>query len=400
MEGGVTAPAGFMVAGVYAGIKSRSHAWPLDVMLMTCDGTASAAGVFTTNKTVAAPVVVSRDNLERSGGRAHAIVCNSGCANACTGDAGLQVARSTVEFVARQLGCRPEEVLVASTGVIGVDLDLDKVMTGVTAATAALSRDSHHNATLAIMTTDPFPKEAAVRVETAAGTFHVGGMTKGSGMIEPMMATMLGFLTSDARVEPTLLKRALRAAVGDTFNAITVDGECSTNDSVFAMASGKSGVVIDESLYPAFEDGLRAVSRELALGIVRGGEGATKLITIRVTGAREWTHAERAARTIANSLLVKTAVHGGDPNWGRLVAAAGRSGVPFELSRASVHIGGIVLFEKGQPRDSNAEKAAAYLRGTDIDIDVDLGTGGPEQATIWTCDLSAEYVRINADYRT
>ena len=247
IEGGITAPAGFMAAGVYAGIKSLSHAWPLDVMLMTCDGTASAAGVFTTNKTVAAPVVVSRDNLERSGGRAHAIVCNSGCANACTGDAGLQVARSTVDFVARQLGCRPEEVLVASTGVIGVDLDLNKVMTGVTAAAAALARDNHHDAMLAIMTTDPFPKEAAVRVETAAGTFHIGGMTKGSGMIEPMMATMLGFLTTDARVEPALLKRALQAAVRDTFNAITVDGECSTNDSVFAMAGGASGVVIDDA---------------------------------------------------------------------------------------------------------------------------------------------------------
>ena len=400
IEGGITAPAGFRAAGVYAGIKPSTHAWPLDLMLMTCDGTVSAAAVFTTNKTIAAPVVVSRENLDQSGGRARAIVCNSGCANACTGDAGMRVARATVDFVARQVGCRPEEVLVASTGVIGVDLDLNKVTTGVTMAAAALSRDSHHNALLAIMTTDPFPKEAAVRVETAAGTFHVGGMAKGSGMIEPMMATMLGFLTCDARVDPALLKRALTAAVKDTFNAITVDGECSTNDSVFALASGESGVVIDTASYPALEDGLRAVAKELALGIVRGGEGATKLVTIRVTGAREWTHAERAARTIANSLLVKTAIHGGDPNWGRLVAAAGRAGVPFELARASVRIGGIILFENGQPRDSNAGQAAGYLSGKDIDIEVDLGTGGREQATIWTCDLSAEYVKINADYRT
>jgi glutamate N-acetyltransferase/amino-acid N-acetyltransferase len=253
---------------------------------------------------------------------------------------------------------------------------------------------------LAIMTTDPFPKETAVRVETAAGSFVVGGMTKGSGMIEPMMATMLAFLTCDAQVEPALLKRALSAVTRDTFNAITVDGECSTNDTVFAMANGASGVAIDESSYPALEAGLRAVSKELALGIVRGGEGATKLVSITVTGAREWAHAERAARTIANSLLVKTAIHGGDPNWGRLVAAAGRSGVPFELSRAAVHIGGIVLFENGQPHDANAERAAAHLSGKDIDIELDLGTGGAERATIWTCDLSAEYVRINADYRT
>ncbi|RPI56944.1 MAG: bifunctional glutamate N-acetyltransferase/amino-acid acetyltransferase ArgJ [Acidobacteria bacterium] len=400
IEGGVTAPSGFKAAGVYAGIKPATHAWPLDVMLLTADRPVSAAAVFTTNKTIAAPVIVSRDNLEASKGRARAIVCNSGCANACTGDAGMQVARSTVQFVADQLGCRPEEVLVASTGVIGVDLSLKKVTYGVAKALPVLSRDAHRNAVLAIMTTDPFPKETAVRVETAAGTFHVGGMAKGSGMIEPMMATMLGFLTCDAQVDPAVLKKALTAVTRDTFNAITVDGECSTNDTVFAMANGASGVVIDESLYPALEAGLREVSKELAIAIVRGGEGATKLVSIRVTGAREWGHAERAARTIANSLLVKTAIHGGDPNWGRLVAAAGRSGVPFELARASVRIGGIVLFEHGQPYDSNAEKAAAHLAGKDIDIEVDLGTGGAEQATIWTCDLSAEYVRINADYRT
>jgi glutamate N-acetyltransferase/amino-acid N-acetyltransferase len=400
IDGGITAPAGFKAAGVYAGIKPKTHAWPLDVMLMAADGPVSAAAVFTTNKTVAAPVVVSQDNLRRSGGRARAIVCNSGCANACTGDAGMRVARATADFVSHQLGCLPEQVLVASTGVIGVDLDLAKVTSGVRSAAAALSRESHRDAMLAIMTTDPFPKESAVKVDTAAGTFHVGGMTKGSGMIEPMMATMLGFLTCDAQVQPALLKRALAAAVRDTFNAITVDGECSTNDSVFVLASGASGVVIDETLYPALEAGLRAVSKDLAIGIVRGGEGATKLITVRVTGATDWVHAERAARTIANSLLVKTAVHGGDPNWGRLVAAAGRSGVPFDLARAAVHIGGIVLFEDGQPHDSNAEKAAAHLSGKDIEIEVDLGTGGQEFATIWTCDLSAEYVRINADYRT
>jgi glutamate N-acetyltransferase/amino-acid N-acetyltransferase len=253
---------------------------------------------------------------------------------------------------------------------------------------------------LAIMTTDPFPKETAVRVETSAGTFHIGGMAKGSGMIEPLMATMLAFLTCDAQVEPAVLRKALAAVTRDTFNAITVDGECSTNDTVFAMANGASGVVIDEASYPALEAGLRAVSRELALAIVRGGEGATKLVRIRVEGAKEWAHAERAARTIANSLLVKTAIHGGDPNWGRLVAAAGRSGVPFDLARAAVRIGGIVLFDKGQPYDANAERAAVHLSGKDIEIELDLGTGGAEHATIWTCDLSAEYVRINADYRT
>jgi glutamate N-acetyltransferase/amino-acid N-acetyltransferase len=397
IDGGVTAPAGFRAAGVLAGIKASPQ---LDLALVVSDMLASAAGVFTTNRAQAAPVLLSKMNLERSEGRARAIVCNSGCANACTGDAGFNVSKSTAEIAARLFGCRPEEVLVASTGVIGVDLDLGKVSKGVNKAAGVLSKEHHHEAARAIMTTDPWPKEHAVRVETAAGVFHVGGMAKGSGMIEPLMATMLGFLTCDAKVEPAVLRKALTAAVRDTFNAITVDGECSTNDTVFALANGASGVVIDEALYPALESALRAVSRELALGIVRGGEGATKLVAVRVRGAREWAHAERAARTIANSLLVKTAVHGGDPNWGRLIAAAGRAGVPFELSRAAVRIGGIVLFEDGQPHDENAPKAAGHLNGTEIDIEVDLGTGGAEQATIWTCDLSAEYVKINADYRT
>jgi glutamate N-acetyltransferase/amino-acid N-acetyltransferase len=395
--GGVTAPAGFKAAGVLAGIKASPQ---LDLALVVSDRLASAAGVFTTNRAQAAPVILSKMNLERSEGTARAIVCNSGCANACTGDAGFEVSKSTAEIVAGLLGCRPEEVLVASTGVIGVDLDLGKVSKGVTKASSVLSRERHHDAARAIMTTDPWPKESSVAVETPAGTFRLGGMAKGSGMIEPMMATMLGFLTCDAQVEPSVLRKALTSAVRDTFNAITVDGECSTNDTVFALANGASGVVIDEALYPALESALRAVSRELAIGIVRGGEGATKLVSVRVTGAREWAHAERAARTIANSPLVKTAVHGGDPNWGRVIAAAGRAGVPFELSRAAVRIGGIVLFEQGQPHDANAPKAAVHLNGTDIDIEVDLGTGGSEQATIWTCDLSAEYVKINADYRT
>jgi glutamate N-acetyltransferase/amino-acid N-acetyltransferase len=397
IEGGVTAPAGFKAAGVLAGIKASPQ---LDLALVVSDELASAAGVFTTNRAQAAPVLLSRMHLDRSEGRARAIVCNSGCANACTGDAGFNVSKSTAEIAARLFGCRPEEVLVASTGVIGVDLDLGKVSKGINKAAGVLGKEHHHEAARAIMTTDPWPKEYAVRVETAAGAFHVGGMAKGSGMIEPLMATMLGFLTCDAKVEPAALRKALTAAARDTFNAITVDGECSTNDTVFALANGASGVVIDEALYPALEAGLRAVSRELALGIVRGGEGATKLVAVRVKGAREWAHAEKAARTIANSPLVKTAVHGGDPNWGRLIAAAGRAGVPFELSRAAVRIGGIVLFEDGQPHDANASKAAGHLKGTQIDIEVDLGTGGAEQATIWTCDLSAEYVKINADYRT
>jgi glutamate N-acetyltransferase/amino-acid N-acetyltransferase len=224
-------------------------------------------------------------------------------------------------------------------------------------------------------------------------------MAKGSGMIEPMMATMLGFLTTDAVVPAPLLDRALRAAVDVTFNAITVDGECSTNDCVMLLASGASGSAITESTYPAFVDGLTAVCRELAIGIVRGGEGATKLVAVRVTGARSAADAKRCAKAIANSPLVKTAVHGGDPNWGRLIAVAGRAGVGFELGRAAVTIGPVVLFKDGRPHDENAPLAADYLKGKELDITVHLGVGS-ETATVWTCDLSADYVRINADYRT
>jgi glutamate N-acetyltransferase/amino-acid N-acetyltransferase len=250
------------------------------------------------------------------------------------------------------------------------------------------------------MTTDPGPKEHAVRCTLPAGTIHVGGMAKGAGMIEPDMATMLAFLTTDAAIEPALLQRALREVTARSFNAITVDGECSTNDCVMLLASGRSGVAIDERNYARFVDGLAAVAVSLARQIVRGGEGATKLITVTVAGAATENNARRAARAIANSLLVKTAVHGGDPNWGRLIAVAGRAGVDFQLTRARVAIGPVVLFANGRPHDDRAPQAAEYLRGSDIDILVDLGTGGVHHATMWTCDLSAEYVRINAEYRT
>jgi glutamate N-acetyltransferase/amino-acid N-acetyltransferase len=218
-------------------------------------------------------------------------------------------------------------------------------------------------------------------------------------MIEPMMATMLAFVTTDAAVEPAVLQRALKEAVDDTFNAITVDGECSTNDCVFVIANGESGVRLDAD-HALLVEALRAVCEPLAVGIVRGGEGATKLITVRVTGAASRDDARRTARALANSPLVKTAVHGGDPNWGRLVAAAGRSGSAFVLERAAVRVGPVELFRDGAPHDERAPEAAEYLKGTEIEVEVDLGTGGAGHARMWTCDLSAEYVRINADYRT
>src|SRR5215831_2297748 len=396
ISGGIATPKGFRAAGISAGIKARPGA--LDLALLISDHPATAAAVFTTNLAQAAPVTVSRDHLARSGGVARAVVVNSGCANACTGEAGLRDAKTMTADTAQLVGCPTEQVLVASTGVIGVALPIDKIQKGLPAAFQALGTNHGSLAAQAIMTTDPFPKEAAARVGINGREIIIGGMAKGAGMIEPMMATMLGFVTTDAGVPVPLLDRALREVVNDTFNAITVDGDSSTNDCVMILANGASGVTLDESNYDAFVDALRAVCLRLALGIVRGGEGATKLVTVSVSGAVSPVEARKAAKAISNSLLVKTAIHGGDPNWGRLVAVAGRAGVGFELSRAVVTIGSIVLFDHGRPHDELAADAAAYLQGRDLTVSVDLGSGSAS-STVWTCDLSAEYVRINADYR-
>ncbi len=397
IEGGVTAPSGFKASGLHCGIKASGKP---DLSLIVSDRPASAAGVFTINLAKAPPIYLCQDHLSSSGGHALAIVTNSGCANACTGPQGVADAKEMAELTAAALGCQENQVLVASTGVIGVNLNMEKLRTGIPLAAKALDGTGGADAARAIMTTDPFPKDYAVEVITASGSFRVGGMAKGSGMIEPRMATMLGYLTTDAGVDPATLRRAVVEAARYTFNAITVDGEPSTNDCVLALANGASGVAIDDELYPALFEGFRAVAHELALGVVRGGEGATKLISITVDGASTDSDAWMAARAIANSPLVKTAVHGGDPNWGRLVAAAGRSGASFVLDGARVQIGSLVLFENGRPFDELAPRAAEYLQGKAIDIKVDLGTGGAFTATVWTCDLSAEYVKINAEYRT
>jgi glutamate N-acetyltransferase/amino-acid N-acetyltransferase len=397
VPGGVTAPRGFRAAGLHCGIKASGKP---DLALLACDGPAAAAGVFTLNLAQAAPVLVSKAHLAASGGTARAVVTNSGCANACTGPQGLDDAREMAALTAAALGCTPAEVLVASTGVIGVNLKMAAVRGGIAKAVMALDAAGGPAAADAIMTTDPFPKSAAVEVDTPHGTFRVGGMAKGSGMIEPRMATMLGYLTTDAAVSAERLRRVLIESCRYTFNAITVDGEPSTNDCVFALASGASGVTIDDATEAALFEGFRAVAKELALGIVRGGEGATKLVAITASDAASDADAWTAARAIANSLLVKTAIHGGDPNWGRLVAAAGRSGAQFVLDRSRVRIGALVLFDEGRPFDDLAPQAATYLEGSDLDIEVGLGTGGGRSATVWTCDLSKMYVQINAEYRT
>jgi len=397
IEGGVSAPSGFRSAGVACGIKKTGA---LDLALIASDGPASGAAVFTTNKAQAAPVLVSKARLHASGGRSQVVVINSGCANACTGPEGLATAESMADAAARACGVEASRVLVASTGVIGVTLDRERIASGIAAAKAALASDGGANAARAIMTTDPFPKEVAVEITTDAGAFRIGGIAKGSGMIEPLMATMLGVVTTDAAVEPHVLQRALAAVTDVTFNAITVDGECSTNDCVFAIANGASGVSLGEKDFAVLVEALRLVCEPLAIGIVRGGEGATKLVTVEVTGAATDVEAKRAARAIANSPLVKTAVHGADPNWGRLVAVAGRAGVDFNLDRARVRIGDVELFAGGRPFDERSAEASSHLQQREVSLRVDLGTAGNGRARMWTCDLSADYVKINAEYRT
>ncbi len=359
----------------------------------------AAAALFTTNQVKAAPVLVSQAHLAASGGQVRAVLINSGCANACTGDDGMAVAQTTAAHAAFALGVSTEQILIASTGVIGVGLDPGKVSEGISHAIDALSREGHLDAARAIMTTDRSPKEAAIEEQINGRTFSVGGMAKGAGMIEPHMATMLAVLTTDAAIDTPLLDRALRAAAAETFNAITIDGDTSTNDTVFVLASGISGVRVGDAELPIFQAALTAVCRELAIAIVRGGEGATRTVTVRVTGAAGQEDARRVAKTVANSLLVKTAIHGADPNWGRILAAAGRAGAPFNPARASVRIGPVVLFALGQPHDERAAEAAQFLARDDVEIEVGLGSGSG-QAVVYTCDLSAEYVRINGEYRT
>jgi glutamate N-acetyltransferase/amino-acid N-acetyltransferase len=396
IDGGITAPDGFLASAVASGLKPSG----LDLALVLSEEIASAAGIFTTNLTVAPPVTISKTQLRNSGGQAKVIVVNSKCANACTGEVGMTAARETITTAARTIGCDPKHVLIASTGVIGMHLDSKKMSRGIRAAAPQLSRGAHTAAAEAIMTTDRHPKEAAIQVKTDTGNFKIGGMVKGAGMIDPLMATMLGFLTTDAIVDPVVLRRALTEVAADTFNSITVDGESSTNDTVFMLANGVSKVRIDETTYPIFLNALHNLCEGLAKDIVRGGEGATKLISIQVTGAETDTDAKHTARLIANSPLVKTALHGADPNWGRLIAVAGRSGVAFEPKHAQVKIGPVLLFSDETIFAEREAEAVDYLQRTELEISVDLGTGGHGQAVVWTCDLSEEYVHINADYRT
>ena len=395
-NGSVLSPGGFRAGFARCGIKGAEG--EPDVALIAGDAPAAAAGVFTTNRFAAAPVQWCRSVLPCD--ELRAVVVNSGNANACTGEQGDKDARATAELAASLLDCNAEQVAVCSTGIIGHPLPMDRLAEGVRAAHAALADgpDAARGAERAIMTTDTRPKASAVSGEIEATTFTVGGMAKGSGMISPHMATMLAFVTTDVAAPAAVLGEMLARCADLTFNRITVDGDSSTNDTVLLLAGGASGVTLDDDgpAADAFEEALLCVMEDLARQIVRDGEGATRLIEITVTGARDEAHAERAARAVANSPLVKCAVHGGDPNWGRIVCAAGYSGAELTPQRTRLDLGSTRVFEAGLPTGADA---ADQMAGDEVHILLDLGVGDAE-ATVWTCDLSQRYVEINAQYHT
>ncbi len=396
---GVTAAQGFLAGTACADVRGEGGKRD-DVALVWSRQPASAAGVFTRNRVKAAPVVLSQLHLKR--GMARAVVVNSGNANACTGAQGLGDALRMVQAAADAVDCAPGEVLVASTGVIGRNMPMERIEPAIAHAASQLQVEGGHRAALAIMTTDTRPKES-VATFRAGGVLHtVGGVAKGAGMIHPDMATLLAFTTTDARVVSPVLARLLGEAVRGSFNTISVDGDTSTNDCCLLLANGAAGgPELDEGSPGAegFAKALGEVLGDLAGQVVADGEGATRTFSVHVRGALNPEQARLAARTVTSSPLVKTAIHGGDPNWGRILAALGRSGAELVLDRCRLMIGGEEMFSRGQVREAPKDRLARALRESPVLVEVDLGVGEAE-ATALGCDLSADYVRINADYST
>jgi glutamate N-acetyltransferase/amino-acid N-acetyltransferase len=391
---GVNFPRGFRSAGVYCGIKKPGL---LDLALIVSETESSVAGMFTTNRACAAPVVWSKQAV--AGGRARAIVANSGNANCLTGEQGMRDAQRMAELVAKRLECPPTQVVVASTGVIGVPLPMPAVESGIAQAFERLTDGDDRTTADAILTTDNASKRASLEIDTPAGAVRIGAIAKGAGMIAPNMATMLAFITTDAAVDPADLQACLARVVNATFNCITVDGDTSTNDMVVALANGASGVQLAGDALQPFEQGLYQVCEYLAKRIVKDGEGASRIFEVRVSGAADADAARRIARAIAESQLVKTAVHGGDPNWGRIIAAAGRAGAPIDVSRARLHLQNTLVFENGRPTEYDERALVEAMQTDEVTIALTL-SDGDGKAHFWSSDLTAEYVQINAHYRT
>ena len=398
-ERGLTAPAGFEAGAARGAIKSNGP----DVAVVVGAPQTSAAAVFTTNRVKAAPVLVSARHLGAANPRA--IVVNAGNANCCTGARGAQNARQMANLAAQKLGLQAEEVLVCSTGIIGHQLPMEKVEAAIGKIELSSDAATDEATARAFMTTDLVPKFVAARAQIGGATVTVGGQAKGVGMIGPQMAplslhaTMLAFLTTDAQIEKNRLQNLLEKVCARSFNSVTVDSDTSTNDTAILLASGASGVAIDDENEAEFLELLLFVCIELAKKIARDGEGAQHLIEIRVAGAHSEADAQKIALTIANSPLVKTAIFGKDPNWGRIAMAAGRAGVEFDAGKLSFSLGGVAMFENGEPLDFDLAAAQAALQNEDVLIELTLGEGDASW-TVWTCDFSYEYVKINAEYHT
>ena len=394
---GVTFPKGFKAAGVKAGIKKSGN---LDLALIYTEKEAAVAGVFTKNAVAAAPVIVSREVVK--GGKAHAIVANAGCANACTGEKGLANARKMAALAAAEVGCAPDEVLVGSTGIIGVNLPMDKLEAGIKAAAAELSEDGSKNAGNAIITTDTYSKACSCEVEIGGQAVRFGAIAKGSGMIQPNMATMLCYITTDANISSQLMQKALSEIVEVSFNMISVDGDMSTNDTVLVLANGASGAaeITDGSPeYEKFYATLKEICQELSKRIAADGEGATKFLTINVSGTKTFEDAKTVAMSIAKSPLVKTAFFGEDPNWGRVICAVGYAGIPMVPEKTVIKFGGVPVYANGLGAEFSEDDIHKVMAEHDIVIDVEMGMGDAK-ATVWSCDFSYEYVKINGEYHT
>lgn len=398
---------GFQTAGVASGLKKNNQ---LDFALISSDRPCVTAGVFTENRVKAAPVILDMARLEHHADKIRAVVMNSGGANACTGQQGIQNAEATARQVAEKLNCDENAVLVLSTGVIGQQLDMEKVAQGIAQSAAGLG-DYWKDTAQSIMTTDTRSKMASVTVSTNDGEYTIAGIAKGSGMIAPNMATMLAVIVTDASIHQVQIDRSLGTAVNHSFNRIVVDGDMSTNDTVFLLANGASGVRLKTSDHQAtFQKALNAVCQKLARDIVLDGEGATKFITINVHGAANDADARKIANTIATSALVKTAFYGNDANWGRIIAAAGRAGVSLDADRLALWISAseevtdlsgdaLLMVRNGTPTPYSEARATEIISNESVFVLLTCGMGDG-WATVWTCDLSHEYVSINADYRT
>ena len=394
-DGSVTTPAGFRAGAVQAGIKPSGK---LDLGLLATDLPCVAAGMFTQSTVPGAPVIVSKEHLRD--GRAQAIIVNAGISNVAMGERGLRDAREMTSLAAEKLGLQAEQVLVGSTGVIGHPLPMDRIRDGV--KRIELSRDGGLALAEAIMTTDTARKHTAIAFEAGSRRYSIGGIAKGSGMIHPDMATMFSFLTTDAPVERAFLDASLRAAVGDSFNMISVDMDTSTSDTVLLLANGAGGgppLREQSEGANAFQEALKTICLTLARMLAADGEGATKLIEVRVTGAASVDEARRAARAISSSPLMKAAVYGNDPNWGRMMMAIGRSGARIDLAGAVLTIGDVPVYKEGEPQPLDGPRLRAALEGPEVILGADLAAGDGA-ATAWGCDLTEEYVRINSEYTT